>query len=389
MNKSNFGTALLVASLSFCLCPAITATASDTSPGKLRPDIQPLVDQHRLAGAVMLVANADKVLDVEAVGLTDIGARTPMKPDALFWIASQTKPMTATAFMMLVDEGKVNLEDPVEKYLPEFKGQMVAVEQDADHVLLRRPDHPIKIREILSHTSGLPFSSPMEQPTLDRLPLRDAVRSYAMSPLKFQPGTKFLYSNAGLNTAARILEVVSGMPYEKFLADRLLKPLGMTDTTFWPTPRQLKRLAKSYALDTNLFTLTDTTVTQLQYPLSDSTRHPMPAGGLFSTAHDVGRFCQMIMNDGTLDGKRYLSAASVRLMTSKETGAAVASEYGFGWSAGKTKIGHGGAYSTDMTIDREHGLIMVWLVQQTGSPIGHENVDLFQAAALKSFAGTP
>src|SRR6266446_432235 len=215
--------ALLVAGFSFP--SAVAEMARSTASA-----VQPFVESNTLAGAVILVGSKDKILSLEAVGWSDIAARKPMKTDALFWIASQSKPMTASALMMLVDEGKVNLDDPVEKYLPEFKGQMLAVERDAEHVLLRKPAHPITVREILSHTSGLPFSSPMEQPTLDGLPLRDAVRSYAMSPLQFPPGTQYQYSNAGINTAGRIIEVVSRMPYEQFMEDRLFKPLRMKDT---------------------------------------------------------------------------------------------------------------------------------------------------------------
>jgi len=177
-------------------------------------------------------------------------------------LASQSKPLTASALMLLVDEGRVNLDDPVEKYLPEFKDQMLTVEQDTEHVLLRKPAHPITVREILSHTSGLPFSSPLEQPTLDGLPLREAVRSHAMLPLQFAPGTKYQYSNAGLNTAGRIIEVVSGIPYEQFMEERLFKPLGMKDTTFWPTAKQLKRLAKSYQPAPGKTGLEETPVTQ-------------------------------------------------------------------------------------------------------------------------------
>ena len=132
--------------------------------------LQPFVDNHTLAGAVTLVADKDEVLNLDAVGFADVAANKLMRPDALFWIASQSKPITATAFMMLVDEGKVKLDDPVEKYLPEFRGQWLAAEQDKDHVLLKKPDHPITVREVLSHTSGLPFKSAMEEPTLDLLP---------------------------------------------------------------------------------------------------------------------------------------------------------------------------------------------------------------------------
>jgi len=205
--------------------------------------LQPFVDRHALAGAVALVADKEKVLTVEAVGFADIAAGKAMTSDAIFWIASQTKPMTATAVMMLVDEGKVALDDPVEKYLPEFKGQMVVAEKDDAHMLLRKPTHPITVREVLSHMSGLPFSSAIEKPTRDGLSRPAAVRSYAMTPLQTEPGTAYQYSNAGINTAARIIEVVSKQTYEDFMQQRLFTPLGMKDTTFWPNEEQAKRVA--------------------------------------------------------------------------------------------------------------------------------------------------
>jgi len=165
--------------------------------------LRPFVDSHTLAGAVTLVASRDGILSLEVVGFADIAAGRPMQKDSLFWIASMSKPMTAAALMMLVDEGKVNVEDPVEKYLPEFRGQMLAVEQDADHVLLRRPARPITVRDILTHTSGLPFGSRVEH-HIDAFPLRVAVLTYALTPLKFAPGSKYEYSNAGINTAGRL-----------------------------------------------------------------------------------------------------------------------------------------------------------------------------------------
>jgi len=170
--------------------------------------LQPFVDNHSLAGAVTLVADKQKILSLLAVGFADVAAAKPMQTDALFWIASQSKPMTASAVMMLVDDGKVSLDDPVAKFLPEFNDVWLAVEKDSDHVLLKRPKHKITVREVLSHTSGLPFMSALEIPTLDLLPLRDAARSYAITPLQFEPGTKYQYSNAGINTSGRIIEVV-------------------------------------------------------------------------------------------------------------------------------------------------------------------------------------
>jgi CubicO group peptidase (beta-lactamase class C family) len=361
--------------------------AAAESSNTLSAALQPFVDNHTLAGAVVLVASSNRVLALEAVGYADVAAKHPMRTDALFWIASQSKPMTAAALMMLVDEGKVNLDDPVEKYLPEFKGQWLKAEGDAEHLLLKRPAHAITVRNVLSHTSGLPFSSPIEEPTLDVLPLAARVRSYAMLPLEFEPDTKYSYSNAGINTAGRIIEVVSGMPYEQFMDQRLFKPLGMKDTTFWPDSKQVRRLAKSYKPNAAKNGLEETTITQLRYPLTDRTREPMPAGGLFSTAADVARFCQMMLNRGELDGRRYLSEAAVAQMTTRQTPDTVKEKYGLGLSIGDGEFGHGGAYATNMTIDPQHGLVFVWMVQHAGFPgDGEKSRDAFMQAAKTAFA---
>jgi CubicO group peptidase (beta-lactamase class C family) len=366
--------------------PPVSAEDEPASSKKIAEALQPFVDKNELAGAVTLVANKDRVLSLDAVGFADIANKTPMKPDALFWIASQSKPITATAFMMLVDEGKVNLDDPVEKYLPEFKGQQLAVKEDGK-TTLKAPKHPITVREILSHTSGLPFRSAKETPTLDGLTLADAVRSYAATPLEFEPGSKYQYSNAGINTAGRIIEVVSKMPYEDFLQKRLFDPLGMKDTTFWPNEEQTKRLAKSYKPGKDKMGLVETTVGQLRYPLNDhAKRYPMPAGGLFSTASDVGKFCRMILNGGTLDGKRYLTEKAVKEMTSKQTGD-LKEGYGLGWSTGGGNPGHGGAYATNMSIDPKRGLVFVWMVQVAGGYPGEggKSQGAFRKAADEEF----
>jgi CubicO group peptidase (beta-lactamase class C family) len=366
----------------------LTAWSADTPSGSTKSIVaalQPFVDRQELAGAVTLVADKDKVLSLDTVGYADVAAKKPMRPDTVFWIASQSKSITAAALMILVDAGKVSLDDPIEKYLPEFKDQWVAVEQDKEHMLLKRPARRITVRQALSHTSGLPFRSAMEQPTLDGLPLRDTVRSHAMTPLQSEPGTKFLYSNAGINTAARIIEVVTSMSYEAFLDERLLRPLGMKDTTFWPNDEQLKRLAKAYKPNAAKTGLEETTIGQLTYPLNNRHRYPMPAGGLFSTAEDVGRFCQMVLNGGTFHGQRILSEDAIAQMTRKQTGDALKEAYGLGWSTGGKAFGHGGALSTNMTIDPKRGLITVFHVQHAGF-LGNGNQS--QAAFRKAAEGT-
>ena len=356
-------------------------------PESLAAILQPFVDKHELAGAVALVADNDKVLSVEAIGYADIAAKKTMQSDAIFWIASQSKPMTATAVMMLVDDGKLALDNPVEKYLPEFHGQMVIAEKDHAHTLLRKPSHPITIREVLSHMSGLPFKSAIEEPTLDGLPLATAVRSYAMTPLQTEPGTHYQYSNAGINTAARVVEVVSGTKYEDFMEQRLFKPLGMTDTTFWPTDSQADRIAKSYRPDNTNSNLVEIPIGQLTYPLTDHVhRFPMPAGGLFSTARDTAAFCRMLLNRGKLNGRRYLSNAAVRELTRRQTPLSVKDSYGFGLAVGSDWFGHGGAFATGMEIHPPQQLVVVWMVQHAGFPgEGVKAQDVFKRWAYERY----
>ena len=345
--------------------------------------LAPFVQREELAGAVALVANKDKVLSVEVVGFADLEAKQPMREDAVFWIASQSKGITAAAVMMLVDEGKLSLDDPVERYLPEFKDQPVAVGKDKTVPRARS----ITIRDLLSHVSGLPFKSPEEQPTLDGLPLAAAVKTYAKAPLVTQPGVKYQYSNAGINTAARVLEVVSGMAYEDFMDKRLFGPLGMKDTTFWPNAGQVARLAKTYKPDASKKKLVLGGLGQLQADLTDRAhRYPMPAGGLFSTAKDVATFCRMLLNGGELDGRRYLSAAALKELTSRQTPKELKESYGLGLAVGPDFFGHGGAQATNMEIRTKDGLVLVWMVQAQGFPgKGGQAQGEFKKAAVKEF----
>ena len=381
--RSALATAL-AASLSLLVAGPLRA---EEKPFSIAAVLQPFVDRHTLAGAVTLVADKDQTLAADNVGFADIAAGKRMTLDAIFWIASMSKPITATAFMILVDEGKVSLDDPVEKYLPEFKGQKVAT-GDAKNPKLEAPVHAITVRNVLSHTSGLPFKSPMEAPTLDLFPLAERVRSYAAGPLQFQPDTKYQYSNAGINTAGRIIEVVSGMSYERFLQEKLFTPLGMTDTTFTPNKEQIARIAKSYKPNAAKNGLEETTVGQLKYPLDDPSRQPMPAGGLFSTAHNLAKFCRMLLNGGQLDGKRYISEKALKTMISKQTGD-LPTSYGLGWSVGKNPgdpFGHGGAYATNMQVNPGAGIATIYLVQHAGFPNGDEGkkvLPAFQKAAAE------
>ncbi|QVL34834.1 beta-lactamase family protein [Telmatocola sphagniphila] len=372
--------------ISLLALPSTSQAQEAASSPSIQNALQPFVEKHELAGAVTLVADKDKILSINTVGFADIAAKKPMKADCLFWIASQSKPITAVGLMMLIESGKVKLDDPVSRYLPEFNNQWVIAEKKNDQLVLKKPKTPVTVRHVLSHTSGMPFASSLETPTLDMLVLKDAVRSYALTPLNTEPGTKYNYSNAGINTAARIIEVVTGKKYEDYMDEMLFKPLGMKDTTFWPNEEQLTRLAKTFRPNAAKNDLEETTISQLTYPLNDHKRQPMPAGGLFSTAVDVSKFCRMLLNGGKLDGKQYLTEASIKEMTKKQTAEGIKDNYGLGFSAGES-FGHGGALSTNMSVETKPGLVLVWLVQHAGYPgKGGESQGAFRQAAYKEFA---
>lgn len=349
--------------------------------------LQPFVERGALAGAVTIVANKSRILAQETVGFADLEARFPMQPDSLFWIASTSKPIAATAFMMLVDEGKVRLDDPVADYLPEFKNLWLTAEQDEAHVVLRRPSRPPTIRHLLSHTSGMPFRSAMEFPQLDMLPLEDMIRSYAISPLAFEPGSKYMYSNTGINTVGRIIELLSGMDFEDYLAERLLQPLGMKDTTVRPSLEQLPRLARTYGPNEAQTALRETVTDFLSYPLNNPARRCFAGGSYFGTAQDLARFGQMILNGGEWKGRRYVSAAAIAEMGRRQTPPELPESYGLGWGVGDGFFGHGGALGTNLTIFPRAGLLTVYMVQHTGYVAeGEKAGEAFRNAALAAFA---
>lgn len=322
-----------------------------------------------LAGAVLLVTNAERTLVVDAVGKADLESGRAMSPDAVCWIASMTKPMTAVAVMMLVDEGKIALDDPVVKHVPEFRSCWVAREANPQRMVLERPTQTMTIRHLLSHTSGLPFRSPVEEPTIDVVSLETAVRSYPPVPLESEPGTRYRYSNAGINTAGRIVELVGRMPYHDFMRTRMFEPLGMKDTTFLPTAEQLERLATAYRAKANRSGLEATRIVQLKYPLDGPGRHAVPGGGLFSTAEDCGRFCRMLLGRGMFEGRRILSEAAVSELCRRQTPDGMKESYGLGFNVnGDGSFGHGGAYGTQFTVDPARGIGICWLIQDAGAP---------------------
>ena len=373
---------LLALPLALCVASAtLAATKPDASTTKLKAipaRMTEFVDRQIVSGAVTLVAQGGKVVALDAVGYSDLAAKKPMRADDLFWIASMTKPITATAILMLQDEGKLSVDDAVEKYLPEFKGQMLLVTKNSEATVLKKPSRRITLRDLLTHTAGLNNDAP----DVGRdLMLGERTLAYALQPLTFEPGSKWQYSNPSINTLGRIVEVVSGMSFADFLDARLFKPLAMKDTTFWPTEAQARRVAKAYQPGPDNKGLVEVDNYFLKgLPLTARWRTAIPAGGLYSTAADMAKFYQMMLNGGTANGKRFLTPAAHAQLTTTQTGdIKTGFTEGMSWGLGFQVVkqptgvtamlapgtfGHGGAYGTQSWGDPKNGTIYILMIQR-------------------------
>src|SRR5580704_13479428 len=216
-------------------------------PGRIKT----FVDRQTVACAVTLVAHGNDIVEFDATGMADIEASHPMQKDTIFQIMSMTKPFTAVGIMMLAEQGKLALRDPVEQYLPEFHGLRVATTANPDAARLSIPNHAITIRDLLTHTSGMQdYPGPpaiRDYPQTMSVPLDEVVRQLAKQPLLFQPGTQWSYSSPGIEILGRIIEVCSGEKYEDFITKHILRPLGMKDSFFYPPADKIGRIAMVYA----------------------------------------------------------------------------------------------------------------------------------------------
>ena len=358
-----------------------------------------MIAKNEVAGAVTVVVSKSKVLHLETTGFADAASKRPMTPDTIFWIASMTKPITGTAILMLQDEGKLNVADPVAKYLPEFANLRTPSGKPAN----------LTITQILTHTSGLgEASGPAAQSAKT---LADLVPIWLAAPMQYEPGAKWSYTQSGINAAARIVEVVSGMSFDAFLQQRLFDPLGMKHTTFYPTAEQRAEMVTAYAKNK------DTGALEPVPPRPDfgpRDRPPQGNGGLYSTAPDYARFCQMLLNGGQLDGHRYLSAAALNFLSTPQTGDLPTGFFqndtfgrhgtNYGWGIATCVLrtphegvaavlspgsfGHGGAWGTQAWVDPVKGVAYVLMVQRSNFPNSDasEVRRAFQEAAAKALA---
>ncbi|WP_238401743.1 serine hydrolase domain-containing protein [Altererythrobacter sp. C41] len=374
--------------------PAVS-TISAERLGRLRTQLQRYVDEGRLAGAVVIIQQDGKPVFSEAVGWRDKEARDPMREDTIFRIASQTKALTSVAVMMLMEEGKLLLGDPVGKHLPEWNKTTVAVAAPEGGYETVPADRPITIRDLLTHTAGISYGGgPAEDAWRDAglsgwyfanrsEPVSSAVARMASLPMAAQPGERFVY---GYNTdiLGVIVEKLSGKSLQEFLDERLIKPLGMKDTSFYLPREKADRLAVVYegeegglrrAPDADAWT-GGGHFGQGHY--LDGPRIAYSGGaGLLSTAADYSRFLEMLRRGGELDGRRYLSHKTVELMVSDHLGTIEYTPgmgFGLGFSirqdlgaAGEPgsegEFGWGGAYHSQYWVDPEERLTVTYMTQ--------------------------
>ena len=358
--------------------------AAEFDPAKLaqiKTRMQGFVDQKLIAGAVTVVGSKTGVASLEAVGFQKLESKQPMPSDALFRIASMTKPITAIGIMILQEEGKLSVDDLVEKHVPEFRGQRIVASRDGDNLTLKKPARAITIRDLLTHTSGLPGGFPIGMADLysrRQHTLAEAVLVSSQQPLDFEPGSKWSYCNAGIDTLGRIIEVTSGQSYEAFLTARIFRPLGMHDTCVFPNDSQTARIA-------GLYDSKDGELIVANRPIvgpATGAKHPIPAGGLYSTGADLAKLYQVMLNAGSLNSTKIISSESVLTMTKVQTGDLPCGfvpgmSFGFGWAVVKEPkgvtamvsagtYGHGGAFGTQGWIDPQQDLFVVLLIQRVG-----------------------
>lgn len=393
--------------LTFCLVAALggfqLSLAQDLAPSipesvavsserldRLTSTLQQYVDDRQLAGAVALVARRGRVVYHEAVGMRDIESSEAMRKDAIFRIASQTKALVSVAVMILQEQGKLLISDDLSKYLPEFEATTVAVQQDDGGYAVEPSRRPITLRDLLTHTAGIDYGTGIAEDRWAKADIqgwyfahrdesvRDTVTRMASLPFSAHPGERFVY---GYNTdiLGAVIERVSGQSLYTFLREAILDPLGMHDTHFYLPPNKVGRLATVYsATDRGLKRAPEPGLGIGQGHYVKGPRVSFSGGaGLLSTAEDYARFLQMLLNGGSLDGRRVLSRKSVELMTVDHLngipfragqgfglGFSVVTDLGARGQPGSVgEFGWGGAYHSTYWVDPQEGLVVVYLTQ--------------------------
>ena len=334
--------------------------------------LRPYIESGELPGAIS-VFYKEGAQETACVGWADVAKKIPMSMDRTFMQCSQTKGFCGVTVAILLEEGKISLDDPVSKYLPEFKTLNIAKKDKDGKVTLVPAGNVLTIRMVMNHTGGFPFEIPSKyEKGWSSCSLRDSAREGAANPILFEPGTKMRYSNTGIDIGAAIVEVVTGKPWEVFLKERVLDPLGMKDTTFQPTDEQLSRAISMYDVKPGQKAKFRAFNKWMPLPHNGPTVFPSAGAGLWTTAADQLKFYKMLMNLGVGDnGVRILKEETVKKYLAASTRPAnIKGGYslGLGVDFKKGTMGHGGAWKTNCQVNWRKKELRLWVVQQNGKP---------------------
>ncbi|MBE6412295.1 MAG: beta-lactamase family protein [Opitutales bacterium] len=330
--------------------------------------LKPHVESGKLPGVIsVLVDETANKQDVAVMGWANVEKKTPISMDQMFMQCSQTKGFCGVTIAMLVEEGKISLDEPVSKYLPEFKEMKVLVkDKKTGKTSLVPAKNQITIRMVMNHTAGFPFEIPSKKVKgWPGLSLRDTAKEAASEPLLFEPGTRTQYSNTGIDIGAAVIEVVTKQPWDVFLKERVLLPLGMKNTTFNPSDEQLKNVISMYKISKNKapeFTLFNK---WMPLPHNGPTVFPSAGAGLWTTANDQLKFYKMLMNLGVGDnGVRIMKEETVKNLLATSTRPEKMEKYSLGLSVqGNGWFGHGGAWNTNCKVNWQTKQLQLWAVQ--------------------------
>ncbi|MCQ2164200.1 MAG: beta-lactamase family protein [Bacteroidales bacterium] len=341
--------------------------------------LRPYVESGQLAGAIS-VFYKDGVQETCCIGYADVAAKRPIKMDNVFMQCSQTKGFCGVTIAKLVEEGKISLDDPVSKYLPEFETLWVLDKEEDGVKTLHKAKNVLTIRMVLNHTGGFPFEASVKREDVrgggwsGGAPLRQVACVAAASPIMFEPGTQSLYSNTGIDIGAAVVEVVTGMKWEQYLKENFLDPLGMKSSWFWPTDKQLKNQVEMYITKENAPAEWVSENSWEQRPYNDSHVFASAGAGLWTTANDQLKFYKMLMNLGVGDnGVRVLKEETVKSILAVSTRPEGLGGYSLGLTApvkdGEGEwFGHGGAWGTNCLVNWHTKELKLWVVQISWGP---------------------
>ena len=368
--------AIVIASLSLFVMP-VQAGPRDSKTDYAYRVLQPYVESGQLSGAIS-VFYKDGVQETCCAGYADVSKKRRIRMDNVFMQCSQTKGFCGVTIAKLVEEGRISLDDPVSKYLPEF-GELWVLDSEKDGIkTLHKAGNVLTVRMVLNHTGGFPFECSAKRSDVrgggwsGGGPLRQIASVAAASPIMFEPGTGDMYSNTGIDIGAAIVEVVTGMKWEQYLKQEVLDPLGMKSTWFWPTDRQLKRKIELYEFSAEGPARWREEMDWEQRPYNDSHVFPSAGAGLWTTAADQLKFYKMLMNLGMSEnGVRILKEETVKSILAVSTRPEGMSGYSLGLVAPKEDgedcwFGHGGAWGTNCMVNWHKKELRLWVIQSAG-----------------------